>query len=128
MNVITRRSAETRKQFAARYAAMGAERQTVALARLANQLSLMARDTYVAGGGVSDSERLRDFNEAQYKVLAQLERLLMSDPERYADDVFANVLCDQFELLGADQQVLFAAMGVPSSSRASGASVRSRNR
>jgi len=113
MNVINRPSAQTRKHFAGRYAAMGTERQIVALARLASRLSLMARETYDTAGGVADGERLRAFNEAQNKVSAQLERLLTSDPQRYPDDVFANILCDQFEMLGSDPQVLFAAIGVP---------------
>jgi hypothetical protein len=57
-------------------------------------------------------------------VLAQLERLLTSDPQRYPDDVFAHILCDQFEMLDADPQVLFATIGV-SRSRTSGTASRS---
>jgi hypothetical protein len=112
MNIINRPLAESRKHFADRYVAMNIERQAVALARLGNLLSLMARETYAVGGGVSDGERLRTFNEAQNKVLAQLERLLTSDPQRYPDDVFTNILCDQFEMLGVDTQTLLVAAGI----------------
>jgi len=106
MNVIDRRSAETRKHVVARFAAMGAEDQVLVLVRLANRLSLMARETYAAGGGVSDSDRLRRFNEAENRILAQTERLVMSDSRRYPDDVFADILCDQFEMLDLDPEVL----------------------
>lgn len=125
MNIISRPPAEARKHFADRYVAMSVKRQAVALARLANQLSLMARETYAVGDGVSDGERLRTFNEAQNKVLAQLERLLTADPERYPDDVFANILCDQFEMLGVDAQTLLAAVGILQSQASEAAS---RNR
>ena len=112
MNIIDQPLTEARKQFADWYVAMSARRQAVALARLANQLSLMARETYAVGGGLSDGERLRTFNEAQNKVLAQLERLLTSDRERYPDEVFANILYDQLEMLRVDPQTLLTATGI----------------
>ena len=98
--------------FADRYAGMATGDQALALARLANRLSLMARETYAVGGGVADADRLRTFNEAQAEALAQLERLMTADPERYPDDVFANILCDQFEMLGIDPQTLLATVGI----------------
>jgi hypothetical protein len=108
MNVVNKRPTETRKRIAARYAALDTEHQAILLARLADRLSLMARETYEPGEGVSDSTRLRAFNEAQNRILAQLVRLLTSDPQRYPDDVFANILMDQFQMLRIDPAQIFA--------------------
>ena len=43
--------------------------------------------------------KLRAFNEAQNRIAGQLVRLLTSNEHRYPDDVFANILADQFEIL-----------------------------
>jgi hypothetical protein len=98
-----------RNRIAARYAALDSRCQAVLLATLADRLSLMARDTYAGQDGVSDGTRLRAFNEAQNRILAQLLRLLTSDTQRYPDDVFANVLVDHFQTLGIDPEQIIAA-------------------
>jgi hypothetical protein len=109
MNAIGKQLTGTRKGIAARHAALAGEQQAILLARLADRLSLMARETYEAGDGVSDSIRLRAFNEAQNRILAQLVRLLTGNPQRYADDVFANIHVDQFQALRVDPEKVFAA-------------------
>jgi hypothetical protein len=107
MNVVRKRPTETRKQIAARYAALGREHQAIFLARLGDRLSLMARETYAQGDGASDGTRLRAFNEAQNRILGQLVRLPTSGPARYPDDVFANILMDQFQTLKIDPAQIF---------------------
>ena len=84
------------------YAAADKPGKVLLLARLADWPTLMARGTYDSEGGVADPARLRAFNEAQNRILAQLVRLLTGDHRRYPDDVFANVLVDQFEALQLD--------------------------
>ena len=93
---------DTRKRIAADYAALHRPGQVLLLVKLADWLSLMARDTYDAQGGVADGVRLRAFNEAQNRILAQLVRLLTTDDRRYPDEVFADILVDQFQVLELD--------------------------
>ena len=60
----------------------------------------MARHTYKAGeDGVHEPERLRLFNEAQHRILGQLNSLTSDRKERYPDDVFANIFTDWLEAL-----------------------------
>ncbi|HEY1930593.1 MAG TPA: hypothetical protein VGG99_01145 [Acetobacteraceae bacterium] len=115
MNAISEPVNETRKRIAARYAALDGKRQAVLLARVADRLTLLARDTYDATGGVADNVRLRAFNEAQNRVLAQLVRVITTDRHRYPDDVFANILVDQCEILRVDpEQILGSCLDAPS--------------
>jgi len=109
MNAKSQRTNEIRQQIAARYGALDCRDQTVLLARLADRFSLMARETYDPNGGVCDAARLRAFNEAQNRILAQLSRLLTANKQRYPDDVFANILVDQFQVLRIDPEQIFAA-------------------
>lgn len=108
MKVMNQSTDETRKRIAAQYSALDSARQAVLLARLADRMSLMARDTYDPNGGVADGARLRSFNEAQNRILAQLLRLLTASTQRYPDDVFANILVDQFQTLRIDPEQIFA--------------------
>jgi hypothetical protein len=93
---------DIRDQIAARYTALQGRSQILVLAKLADRLTLLARDTYDGQVGVTDGARLRAFNEAQNRVVAHLVRLLTGDEHRYPDDVFANVLVDQFDILQLD--------------------------
>jgi hypothetical protein len=90
---------EVRSRISSQYAALDSRQQIMLLASLADKLTLMARDTYNLEGRVVDSVRLRNFNEAQNRILSQLSRLLADDERRYPDDVFANILVDQFNIL-----------------------------
>jgi hypothetical protein len=108
MNAVSKRLAGTRKRIAAQFTALDKEHLAVLLARLADRLTLMARETYLPGDGVADSARLRTFNEAQNRIAAPLVRLLTADQGRYPDDVFANVLVDQFQILGVDPERIIA--------------------
>ena len=91
---------DIRQRISSRYLALDRKEQMLMLAKLADRLTLMARDTYDLEGGVADNVRLRAFNEAQHRILAQLLGLLTADERRYPDDVFANILVDQFDILG----------------------------
>jgi hypothetical protein len=93
---------DIRHSIATRYAGLHTPDQIMLLAKLADTLTLMARDTYDQRGGVKDGVRLRAFNEAQNRILAQLLRLLAIDERRYPDDVFANIMVDQFQILKID--------------------------
>jgi hypothetical protein len=91
---------DSRERFCSRYVALEVGGQIVYLAKLADRLTLLARDTYDRAADVVDARRLRIFNEAQNRILGQLVRLLTADDNRYPNEVFANVLADQFQMLG----------------------------
>src|SRR5258707_13926536 len=95
---------DVRQRIAIRYAASNNKEQILLLAKLGDRFTLLARGTYGGQYGVADGERLRAFNEAQHRILAQLLRLLSNDEHRYPDDVFANILVDQFEMLKLDPE------------------------
>ena len=90
---------DIRQRLSSLYLALDRQEQILMLAKLADRLTLLARDTYDLQGGVVDAVRLRAFNEAQHRILAQLLRLLTVDEHRYPDDVFANIFVDQFNIL-----------------------------
>jgi hypothetical protein len=90
---------DIRQRISSRYLALDRKDQILMLAKLADRLTLVARDTYDLEGGVADNVRLRAFNESQHRILAQLLRLLIADEHRYPDKVFANILLDQFDIL-----------------------------
>ena len=101
-------SADIRSRAATSYSALDAQQQAVLLARLANLLVIEGRATYDLHGGVENCPRLRAVNEAQNRVLAQLLRLLLSSEERYPDNVFANILVDQFDMLNLNPTKLLS--------------------
>jgi hypothetical protein len=99
---------DLRQRLAVQYATSSSQSQVLFLVKLANRLTFLARDTYDDHYGVSDSVRLRSFNEANHRIAAQLVHMLAADEKRYPDDVFANILVDQFEILKLDPETLFA--------------------
>ncbi len=94
---------------------MGTERRIIASARLVGSSSLMARETCDTPGVVFEGNRPLTFGEAQNKAGDRLERRLMTDPQHARDDVLANILREQFEILGADPQALVATIEVSQS-------------
>jgi hypothetical protein len=97
---------DIRQQLSVRYTTSDREHQVLFLAKLADRLTLLGRDTYDSQYGVLDSVRLRAFNEAQNRILAQLVRMLTKNEQRYPDDVFANILVDQFDILKLDPETI----------------------
>jgi len=86
---------------------MGCQDQIELLARLAHRLTVMARETYGDDGVAADGKSLRAFNEAQHRILGQLLKLVTADERRYPDEVFANILVDQFAMLQIDPGKIF---------------------
>ncbi len=65
------------------------------LARLAYELTLLARETYPAEGEADPtSMRARDINELQHRVTAAVVARLVGDPQRYPDDVLVRMCAD----------------------------------
>ncbi|HLX61359.1 MAG TPA: hypothetical protein VKX17_08770 [Planctomycetota bacterium] len=65
------------------------------VARLASNLTVVARDTYEVGTeNVVNAPRLRQFNEILHRVTDQEVGLLTGEPN-YPDDVFVQIVLDQ---------------------------------
>lgn len=65
------------------------------LSVIAHNLTILARDTYVAGtDAVADPKRLKAFNELQHKLMGQLLAILLDEENRYPDDVFFAMVFD----------------------------------
>ena len=70
--------------------------QIEALARLAHELTIVARDTYeVSSPDLRSPHRLRCLNEVQHRVTSHLLALLTGDPGRYPDEVLVSIILDQ---------------------------------
>ena len=66
------------------------------LARLMYELTLVARESYEAGGdGLDDQGRVRRVNELQHRVSAFLSAFLRDDAGRYPDEVLVRVILEQ---------------------------------
>ena len=92
---------DVREHFVAIYSGLNEHTQATTLTRLLFHFTLMGRDTYSVGtDGVNDAVALRKCSEAQHRIASQLLSLLLSDSRRYPDDVFANIVVDQFKTLG----------------------------
>lgn len=90
---------DIRDHIASRYEALARRDQELFLVTLCNWLTLVARDAY---SDRMDANRLRAVNEALHRILDQLHHSIASNTQRYPDDVFANILVDQFDMLGLD--------------------------
>jgi hypothetical protein len=97
---------DTRSYIVARYTGLDEGSQILVLAKIANHLTLVGRETYDLHSGVEDSVRLRSVNEAIGRILEQQLHLLSKDEDRYPDDVFANILADQFSALELDESTI----------------------
>jgi hypothetical protein len=70
--------------------------QIETLVRLAFELTVTGRDTYVpASLELLHPERLRALNEVQHRVTAHALALLRADPDRYPDEVLAAIVLEQ---------------------------------
>jgi len=66
------------------------------IAQLIYELTLVARESYEAGGyGLDDPKRMRRINELQHHTSAYLSALLRSDAGRYPDEVLVRIILDQ---------------------------------
>ena len=89
-----------------RYRCAAPEVQARFLARLALELTVVARGTHPqAATDTADAvcaETLQAVNELQHRIAGQLVHLLSHDPHRYPDDVF----CAMFDHTGAESPAL----------------------
>jgi hypothetical protein len=80
INVFVSYSSEDKKEF---------------LAHLMYELTIIARDSYVAGNdGLTNPQRVRRLNEVQHRVSAFLWALLRNDPQRYPDDTLVRIILE----------------------------------
>jgi hypothetical protein len=74
------------------------QEKTAFLARLAHELTILARDAYDVGqDGLTDPPRLRRINEVQHRVTSFLLALIKNDPKRYPDDVLVRIILEHPE-------------------------------
>ena len=80
------------------FSSLEVEEKISVLARLALELTILARDTYaVDSESVLKPGQLRAYNDIQHKLLGQLCKFLAHDPKRYPDDVFFTIITDMAE-------------------------------
>ncbi len=80
----------------AAFTRLAREDKIVFLLRLARELTVVGRDTYVPGGtGLECPERLRALNEIQHRLLAGCQGLVQDSPERFPDDVLVHIVLDE---------------------------------
>jgi hypothetical protein len=88
------------------FAAMAPDVKASFLAKLAFELTIVARDTYEVGGsGLTDPEKMRDMNEVQHRILGFLSALLRSDTKRYPDDVLVQIVLEHPDDPGLHRQM-----------------------
>jgi hypothetical protein len=86
----------TTNDLIARFSSSSESQQIKFLSRLAAELTIFARETYLAGtDDVSEPQRLRLFNELQHRVAWHLVHMLDQNPNRYPADVFAGILVER---------------------------------
>lgn len=77
------------------FSALSVDEQIEALAVLAHELTVAARDHYEVGGdGLTDPARVRAVNEVQHRVTGHPAALLRQDAGRYPDDTLVAIVLD----------------------------------
>ena len=77
--------------------------------RLTHELTIVARDTYVAGeNGLTNPSRLRLINEVQRQVTGFLISLKKNDDKRYPDDTLARLILEHPQHLELQRELLRA--------------------
>src|SRR5262245_23597184 len=78
------------------YAGLTPQNRLRALARLAHGLTIMAREYYVPGTvDLTDPAAVREINELQHRVAAQVVALLDDHAMRFPDDVMAQIIMEE---------------------------------
>jgi hypothetical protein len=79
----------------AAFAPFGPDEKAAFLALLAQELTILARDTYEVGGaGLVDPSRMRTINEIQHRVTSFLAALLRKEPGRCPDEVLVQIILE----------------------------------
>jgi hypothetical protein len=82
------------------------QEKTEFLLLLAHALTVLARETYEAGGhGLTEPSRLRRINEVQHRVLGSLIALRRGGRKRYPDDVVVRLILEHPEDLELQRQL-----------------------
>jgi hypothetical protein len=94
---------EMRHALARRYMALDPRVKELFLAEVGYWLSFNARDTFKAGTtDVEAPSRLRAFSESHHRIFEQLRSMMAESPNRYPDEVFANIVVDNVLAVGLD--------------------------
>src|ERR1700726_5310440 len=88
-----------REKFVTAFCRLSNYQRQMFLARLILIWNVFPRAVYDSADA---SIGLKKFNEAQNRVGSQLLSLIMNSSERYPDEVFANILIDQCEIIHDD--------------------------
>lgn len=79
--------------FANKFKGMSPEKQVLFICRLAHQLTICARSTYIPETEeITDASMLRWLNETQHVLLGQSCNILDNDSHRYSDESFCEIL------------------------------------
>jgi hypothetical protein len=86
-----------------KYSSLSKRQRLTFLSRLAAELTVCARDTYVAGSNrVAEPERLREFNELQHRITGHLRDLTAGNRDRYPDDVICGIIFEGMRELNTE--------------------------
>lgn len=87
-----------RKTLALQFARIGASDKARILSRVAFDLTIDARDTYIPGTeGIADPVRLRAINELQHRICGRVHDLLENQSDQQDDSAFANMIVATLE-------------------------------
>ncbi|HEX4054289.1 MAG TPA: hypothetical protein VHX86_08490 [Tepidisphaeraceae bacterium] len=97
-----------------KYATLSKAQRLAFLCRLAAELTVCARDTYMPGSNqVAKPERLRAFNELQHRLTGHLRDLATGNRDRYPDDVICGIIFEGARELDAEPALRRAIQGPP---------------
>jgi len=87
---------------AERFAKLEPSVKVTALARLANEMTILARDTYEPGTlGLSDPVRLRGINEIMHRITSRLVNLSRGRPDDWNEPDFWEAMAELSQATGA---------------------------
>ena len=90
-----------------KFSLLPAELQVRALALLAFNLTIRAREVYLEEDAKRANAKLRIHNEIQHRITAHVVHLLESDEKRYPDDVLIRILCEHAQQGGIEKTFLY---------------------
>jgi hypothetical protein len=89
-----------------KFSSLSPEEKIDFLIRLSQELTIVARDSYEAGGtGLTNPARVRLLNEVQHRIAGCLQALVKDSPKRYPDDVLVKIILEHPEDVELQQQL-----------------------
>ena len=83
-----------------------AREKTDFLTHYSHRLTILARDTYEAGGqGLTNPSRLRAINEIQHRLTSFLLAIARQDRNRFSDEILIKILLDHPDDPGLQRQL-----------------------